>query len=119
MVILINEGSASASEILAGALQDHGRATVVGKTSFGKGTIQEIYNLPGGSSLRVTTARWLTPNGTDLGKEGITPDIDIDRTVENAKAGIDPQFDAALEWILDGEKPPAGVSEEVVESTEE
>lgn len=107
LVVLINEGSASASEILAGALQDAGRATVIGVTSFGKGTIQEVFELPGGSSLRVTTARWLTPNGTDLSKEGITPNIYVDRTNEQIQAGIDPQKDAALEWLLDGEYPVA------------
>jgi carboxyl-terminal processing protease len=107
LVVLINEGSASASEILAGALQDAGRATVIGVTSFGKGTIQEVFELPGGSSIRITTARWLTPNGTDLSKEGITPNIYVDRTNEQIQAGIDPQKDAALEWLLDGESPVA------------
>lgn len=103
LVVLINEGSASASEILAGALQDHDRATLVGKKSFGKGTIQEVFDLPGGSSLRVTTARWFTPNGTDLGKEGVSPDIEVDRTLEQLQAGEDPQLDAAIEWLLDDE----------------
>ena len=96
LVVLINGGSASASEIFAGALQDHGRATIVGTQSFGKGTVQEVIDLPGGSALRVTTATWLTPNGTDLGKHGITPDVIIDRTPEDAEAGRDPQLDAAM-----------------------
>ncbi len=106
LVILINEGSASASEILAGALQDHKRATVIGKKSFGKGTIQEIFEMPGGSSLRVTVARWLTPNGRDLGKEGVDPDIEVARTAEDIEAGNDPQLDAAIRWIFSRNTPP-------------
>ncbi len=102
LVVLINEGSASASEILAGALQDHGRATIIGKKSFGKGTIQEIFELPGGSSLRVTVAKWLTPNGKDLGKEGVYPDIEIERTVEDMENELDPQMDAAIKWLFEG-----------------
>ena len=100
MVVLINEGSASASEILAGALQDHNRATVIGKQSFGKGTIQEIFELPGGASVRITVAKWLTPNGLNLGEEGVTPDIEIERTPEDFEAELDPQLDAAMEALF-------------------
>ncbi len=100
LVILQNEGSASASEIVAGALQDHGRARVVGTQSFGKGTVQEVIDLPGGTSLRITTATWLTPKGTDLGKHGVTPDVVIDRTVEDLEAKRDPQLDAAIQELL-------------------
>jgi carboxyl-terminal processing protease len=100
LAILINQGSASASEILAGALQDHKRAMVIGETSFGKGTVQEIFELPGGSSLRVTVAKWLTPNGKDLSKEGIEPDMTVIRTAEDMEAERDPQLDAAMEWLL-------------------
>ena len=103
LVILINEGSASASEILAGALQDGDRATVIGQKSFGKGTVQEVFDLPGGTSLRVTTARWLTPSGKDLGKEGVVPDIEVERTRDQIKAKEDPQLDAALELLSKGE----------------
>lgn len=99
LVILINEGSASASEILAGALQDAGRATIVGKKSFGKGTVQEVFDLPGGTSIRITTAKWLTPAGRDLGKEGIMPDIEVERTQEDMQNGNDPQLDRALEVV--------------------
>jgi carboxyl-terminal processing protease len=102
MAVLINEGSASASEILAGALKDANRATIVGKQSFGKGTIQEIFELPGGSSIRITTARWLTPNGTDLSEAGILPDIDVERTQEQIQENMDPQLDAAMDWLLRG-----------------
>ncbi|MFA7682415.1 MAG: S41 family peptidase [Candidatus Peribacteraceae bacterium] len=109
LVILINEGSASASEILAGALQDSGRAMVVGKQSFGKGTVQEVFDLPGNASVRITTAKWLTPSGRDLGKEGVEPDIKVDRTREQIKDEVDPQLDAALEWLLDGEDVSQGI----------
>lgn len=105
LVVMQNEASASASEIAAGALQDHKRATIVGMKSFGKGTVQEVIDLPGGSSLRVTIAKWLTPNGRDLGKDGVVPDIEVSRTREEIVAGTDPQLQAALEWLLDGEKP--------------
>ncbi len=101
VVILINGGSASASEIFAGAMQDHDRATIVGTQSFGKGTVQEVIELPGGSALRVTTATWLTPDGTDLGKHGVTPDIVVERTSEDAEAKLDPQLDAAMRALLE------------------
>lgn len=105
LAVIINEGSASASEIFAGAIQDHKRGIIIGKTSFGKGTVQEVFDLPGGSSLRVTVARWLTPGGKDLSKEGIHPDIDVDRAPEETAAKLDPQLDAALEWLFDHEEP--------------
>ena len=108
MAVLINGGSASASEITAGALKDSGRAKIIGTQSFGKGTVQEIIDLPGGSSLRVTTARWLTPSGHDLGKKGITPDIVIDRTPDDVRAGKDPQIDAAVTWLLENKDVTAG-----------
>lgn len=100
VVILINGGSASASEIFAGAMQDHDRATIVGTQSFGKGTVQEVIELPGGTALRVTTATWLTPDGTDLGKHGVTPDIVVERTTEDREADRDPQLEAAMKELL-------------------
>ncbi|MBT3293331.1 S41 family peptidase [Candidatus Peregrinibacteria bacterium] len=103
LVILVNEGSASASEIMAGALQDHKRATIIGVTTFGKGTVQEIFELPGGSSMRITTAHWLMPNGKNLSKEGIDPDIVVERTVDQMKENIDPQLDAAIDLLQNKE----------------
>lgn len=96
MAILINGGTASAAEIVAGALQDHKRATIIGTVSFGKGTVQEIIDLPNGAALRVTTAKWLTPSGHDLSETGITPDQEVERTLEQYRAGEDPQYDAAV-----------------------
>ncbi|MDO8649426.1 MAG: S41 family peptidase [Candidatus Peregrinibacteria bacterium] len=103
LAVIINQGSASASEIVAGALQDHGRAKIIGMKSFGKGTVQEVIDLPGGSSLRVTVAHWLTPKGRNLAKEGIEPDIKVDRSTEDYEAERDPQLEAAIEWITDKE----------------
>lgn len=112
LVVLINGGSASASEITAGALQDQKRATIIGTKSFGKGTVQEILDLPGGSMLRVTTAKWLTPSGHDIGKKGITPDIVIERSLEEYRAQKDPQLEAAIAVLLgkkvESEKPKTG-----------
>ena len=100
LVVLINEASASASEIVAGALQDHQRASIIGTKSFGKGTVQEVIDLPGGSSVRITVARWLTPNGRAFDKEGLQPDVVVERTEEDMKEKRDPQMDAAIEWLL-------------------
>lgn len=108
LVVLINGGSASASEITAGALQDNKRAKIIGTQSFGKGTVQEIIDLPGGSSLRVTTAHWLTPSGHDLGKKGVMPDIVVDRTVEQYEQGYDPQLLAAQDWLMTRRDVTAG-----------
>ncbi len=99
MVVLIDGGSASASEILAGALQEQGYATLVGASSFGKGSVQELVNLPSGSSLKVTIARWLTPNGRSISNGGLTPDIVVERTIEDREANRDPQLEAAIEVL--------------------
>jgi carboxyl-terminal processing protease len=95
-VVLIDEGSASASEITAGALKDNGVADIVGTTSYGKGSVQELINLKDGGVLKVTIARWFTPNGRNIDKEGIEPDQKVEISEEDVKAGRDPQRDAAL-----------------------
>ena len=97
MVILINEGSASASEILAGALKDDRNITLIGKKSFGKGSVQELISLPQGSSAKITVAKWLTPNGDYIMEKGISPDIDIDLTLDDFNNSRDPQLDKAAE----------------------
>ncbi|MBU0578251.1 S41 family peptidase [Patescibacteria group bacterium] len=102
LVVLINKGSASASEIVAGAIQDHERGIIIGETSFGKGTVQEVENLIGGSSLRVTIAKWFTPSGTNISEVGITPDIIVERTSDDYENDDDPQLDAAIEYIQNG-----------------
>ncbi len=99
MVVLVDGGSASASEILGGALQEHNIAKLIGSQTFGKGSVQELINLPSGSSLKVTIARWFTPNGVSISEGGLTPDIIIDRTPQQRIAEIDPQFDAAVRYL--------------------
>lgn len=99
MVVLIDNGSASASEILAGALRAHDIASLLGQTTFGKGSVQELVQLPDGSSLKVTVARWLTPDGTSISQNGLEPDIAIERTPQQRLNGEDPQFDAAISYL--------------------
>jgi carboxyl-terminal processing protease len=98
-VVLVNEGSASASEIMAGALQDHKAATILGVKSFGKGSVQSIQDLPGGSELKVTIARWYTPNGQNIDKKGINPNKEVKMTDDDYKNKKDPQKDAAISLI--------------------
>ncbi|HOE80764.1 MAG TPA: S41 family peptidase [bacterium] len=99
-VVLINQGSASASEIVAGALMDYGRATTIGKTTFGKGSVQMVKDLPDGSMIKITTDKWLTPSGVSINDKGITPDIEIDFTEEDFNANRDPQIEKAKEFLL-------------------
>lgn len=103
LVVLINQGSASAAEIVAGAIQDYKRGTVVGEQSFGKGTVQIPHTLSDGSELRVTIAEWLTPKGRQINGNGIVPDIVVERTQEDFEADRDPQLERAVEILLQRE----------------
>ena len=93
----MNGSTASASEIVAGALQDYNKATIVGETTYGKGVVQSLYDLSGNTILKVTTAEWYTPNDRSINNEGITPDIEVERSYEDINAMRDPQMDKAKE----------------------
>lgn len=99
LVVLVNEGSASAAEIFAGAMKDNKRGQLIGAKTFGKGSVQDVIEFPGGSGLHVTIAKWLTPDGNSIHGEGITPDIEVEIKPEDREAGRDPQLDRALEVI--------------------
>lgn len=98
-VVVVNGGSASASEIVAGALQDHGVAKLVGEKTFGKGSVQKLIPLLDGAQLKVTVARWYTPNGKNITSDGITPDVAAALTQADVDAGIDPQLNAAKKTL--------------------
>jgi carboxyl-terminal processing protease len=99
-VILIDNGSASASEILAGAMQDYGLAKIVGEQSYGKGSVQEIVNITPDTILKITVAKWLTPKGTSISEKGLTPDYEVKFTKEDEINKKDPQMDKAIELLL-------------------
>src|SRR3990167_9577298 len=99
-VILVNEGSASASEILAGALREYNKAILMGTKTFGKGSVQELVDITDETSLKVTVAHWLTPNGNSISNGGLAPDIDVQLTPENTKNGNDPQLNEAVKYLL-------------------
>jgi len=102
LVVLIDKGSASASEIVAGAIQDHARGTLVGETSYGKGSVQNWHPLRGDNgAVRVTIARWYTPDGRTIHELGITPDVTVALTEADRAAGNDPQLDEAVRQLLD------------------
>ena len=94
-VVLINGNSASASEITAGALREYGKATLVGQKSYGKGSVQIVLGLPGGSQMKVTEARWYTPKGKNIDKTGIEPDVKVDLSSDDVNNNVDPQMDKA------------------------
>lgn len=100
MVILVDKGSASASEIVAGALQDHGVATLIGTNTFGKGSVQELIDVTRDTSLKVTIAQWLTPDGFSISDGGLTPDIEVSITEEDVQNGRDSQLEKAVEFLL-------------------
>ena len=97
LVILVDKGSASASEIFSGAMKDNKRAVIVGTQSFGKGLVQEINKLPNNSGINITIQKYLTPNGTDIHKKGITPDVLVEFTEEDVKNKNDVQLKRAIE----------------------
>ena len=94
-IVLVNGSTASASEIVAGALQDYNKAIVVGEKTYGKGVVQNLYDLSGATVLKVTTAEWYTPNDRSINKTGITPDVEVERSYEDINAMRDPQMDKA------------------------
>lgn len=101
IIVLVNKGSASASEIVTGALRDHGRAKVVGETSFGKGTVQQAIDVDGGASVHISIAKWLTPNGTWVNGKGLSPDIKVELDPKTVgTAGFDNQLQAAIKELV-------------------
>ncbi len=102
LVVLVNGGSASAAEIVAGAIQENQRGILIGEKTYGKGSVQNTHRLEDGASLRVTIARWNLPSGKNLDGNGIEPDIQVPLTGDDATAGRDPQLDRATEYIVQG-----------------
>lgn len=117
MVILVDEGSASASELIAGALQDRGRATVVGMPTFGKGSVQTWHELSNGGGVRITISRWYTPDGHSVSEVGITPDVEVSYEVDEI-TGEDKQLSAAIDVLAEGQTSERAASGSVGETTE-
>jgi carboxyl-terminal processing protease len=115
-VVLVNGGSASASEIVAGALQDSGKAKLVGEKTFGKGSVQDYSQLPDGSALKITVALWYTPKDRSINKEGIQPDVTIKNTQEDWDESRDPQYDKAVQLLTGYENP---VTKDIIRKQEE
>ncbi|MCB0255227.1 MAG: hypothetical protein KDI55_16005 [Anaerolineae bacterium] len=105
LVVLVNEGSASASEILAGAVQDTGRGILLGTTTFGKGSVQVPHQLSDGSLLSVTTARWFTPNDRLIHGEGLAPDIEVKEAAADSGETEDVQLLEAVKYLLEHQQP--------------
>jgi carboxyl-terminal processing protease len=99
LAVLVNNNSASASEVVAGALQDYGRAPLIGNQTFGKGSVNHFRQLSDGSAIYISIGRWYTPNGRQIEGNGLTPDIVVDRTEQDIQQGKDPQLDRAIEYI--------------------
>jgi carboxyl-terminal processing protease len=99
IAILVDEGSASASEILAGALQENGKAKLIGTKTYGKGSVQELIQVTKDTALKVTVAKWLTPGGKSISETGITPDYEVKLTEADLKAEKDPQMEKAVEVL--------------------
>ena len=106
LVVLVNGGTASASEIVAGAMQDRERGLLVGEETFGKGSVQLIYDLSDGSSLHVTAARWLTPDRHQIDGAGLTPDVEVALTEQDREQGRDPQLERAIQVVQQGVHSP-------------
>jgi carboxyl-terminal processing protease len=106
LAVLVNGGTASAAEIVAGAIQDTSRGLLIGEKTFGKGSVQLSHQLSDNSELRVTYAHWLTPSGRDIHDVGLAPDIQVDVTEEDIKISRDPQLERAIEYLrgLTGER---------------
>jgi carboxyl-terminal processing protease len=119
LIVLVNEGSASASEIFAGAVQDHGRGLLLGKKTFGKGSVQNVIPLSNGSSLKVTIAEWLTPDGKSIHEVGIDPDEVIEISDEDFENGTDTVLSRALDLVGTDEMTAILSEEEVIETDEE
>jgi carboxyl-terminal processing protease len=102
VVVLINNGTASAAEILAGALKDYGRGILIGEPTYGKGSVQSVRRLSDGSALHITTATWLTPKKKQIEGAGLQPDIAVPLTNESIQKGIDPQLNRAIEYLNKG-----------------
>lgn len=99
-VVLVDKGSASASEILAGALKSYGLATLVGEKTYGKGSVQELVKITEDTSLKVTVANWLTPDGVSISKQGLTPDVEVKMNYKDVENNKDPQLEKAVEILL-------------------
>jgi len=103
VVLLVDGGTASASEIFAGALQDQGRAVLVGQKTYGKASVQQVFDLSDGSSVHITSNKWLTPDRRQIDGQGLAPDYEIPITDEDREQSRDPQLDRAIEYLLQSE----------------
>ena len=100
LVLIVNGGSASAAEIVAGAIKDNGRGLIIGEKTFGKGSVQQIEPLIGGAALKVTIAKWLTPKGSEINQVGLSPDIPVQLTDQEKSSGKDPQLERAKSELI-------------------